>query len=135
MKKMAAPLLVLILLSPAVSAAPAPDRAKEKLEAMKKKLPEVAQKWIKRWNPFHDQVEVKLVRQISPTKAKVTILLPYLDQAGAPQPSGDEMVTVYLRFYDGTWTSTGYQASWTRMDVKESAVHKLMLGIDELGEK
>jgi hypothetical protein len=34
-------LLVLVLLAPTVSAAPAPDLAKKKLEAMKKKLPAV----------------------------------------------------------------------------------------------
>jgi hypothetical protein len=84
---------------------------------------------------FHDQVEVKLVRQTSPTEAKLTLLLPYFDHQGAANPKGDEMATISLRYYDGSWTSTGYQASWSRMDWKESAVHKLMLAIDELGEK
>jgi hypothetical protein len=135
MKRMTAPLLTLVLLAPAVSAAPPPDQAKEKLDALKKKLPEIARKWIKDMTVFQDQVEIKLVRQIGPTEAKTTLLFPYIDHRGIHQPKNDEMLTIHLRYYEGIWTSTGYQASWGRMEWKELAVHKLMLAIDELGEK
>jgi hypothetical protein len=136
MKQMVLPLVALVLIAPLVSAAPAPDRAKEKLAAMKKKLPEAAQKWIEGWNAFpNHQVEVKLVRQISPTEAKVTLLLPYFDNQGVAFPNRDEMLTIHLRYYDGTWTTTGCQTSRSGLDSKECAVQKLMLAIDELGEK
>jgi hypothetical protein len=69
--------------------------------------------------------QIKLLRQTSPTTAKVTIRL------GA----SDEMVAVFLRYHHGSWTSTRYQATWGTNAQAERAVHKLMLAIDELGEK
>jgi hypothetical protein len=43
-------------------------------------------------------------------------------------------VTIYLSFYDGSWTTSRCQIG-SRVKDRKSAVLLLMLAIDELGEK
>src|SRR5262249_20753570 len=128
-------LLTLVLVAAGVSAAPAPD-AKEKLAALKKKLPNVAQEWWERnagsfgGVSTMPQPEVRLARQISPTEAKVTVLLTSVSQ---------EPLTIYLHYYDCNWTSTRYEGKWKEANTQHedaiSAIRRLMLAIDELGDK
>jgi hypothetical protein len=136
MTRMTTSLLTLALLVPTVSAAPAPDVAKEKLEALKKKLSEVVEKWgrdnaviVRR---SAEQAELRLARQVSPIEAKVTVLL-----NGSGEPP--EPLTIYLRYYDGSWTSTRFEGrrkdAVPTDDDAVAAIRRLMLAIDELGEK
>jgi hypothetical protein len=133
---MTACLFTLALLAPAVSAAPAPDPAKQKLEAMKKKLSEV----VKEWGEAHahkvgqmgqGHAKLRLARQVSPTEAKVSVLV-------WPEARGEVdgvAVTILLRYYDGSWTTTRYEGDWGDAPGAANAVRVLMMAVDELGEK
>jgi hypothetical protein len=134
MKLMTASLLTLVLVVPAVHAAPAPDRAKEKLEAMKNKLPEVVTKWGEVNAPKfgrRQQAKLRLVRQVGPTEAKVNVLV-WSEQSG---DLDGVAVTIFLRYYQDSWTTTRYEGDWGDAPGAANAARVLMLLIDELGEK
>jgi hypothetical protein len=127
-------LLALALFAPA---APAADdtKAKETFEGLKRRLPGVVAEWAKksgRWDPKREAV-VELVRRLAADEAKVVIVLKGLDGMGKPDPLYDDVVTIYLRYYDGAWTTTRYDSSWTPTVYGNKAVRFLMLAIDKSG--
>src|SRR5262245_298845 len=106
---------------------PAPDpgaEAKQKLEILKKKMPDVVAKWVK-GGGFAGSLRV--AKQLDHNTAKLVYLL---DQNGA-RPEG---FTIYLSFYNACWSTTHYKATWTDeshcVDLNR-AVWLLMLAIDE----
>jgi hypothetical protein len=136
--------LAVLLIVPHVDAAPAPvpgRAAKEKLEALKKKLPDVVSPWAKeRWPAFRT-VKVRIVRMLSPTQAKVVVTSRWVDEQGTHLPQRDEVFTIFLDFYDGAWSATRCDTSWSVKDDGPSyhsfnkAIRFLMLAIDEAAEK
>ena len=133
----AAALLALALCASAATAAPLPDerQAQETFAALKKRLPEVVTEWAKksgRWDPKREAV-VELVRRVAADEAKVVIVFKGLDGMGKPDPLYDDVVTIYLRYYDGAWTTTRYDSSWTPTVYGNKAVRFLMLAIDKSG--
>jgi hypothetical protein len=135
------PLLALLLALPPGHAAPAPELppdqpAQVAFEALKKKLPELAAAWTKEHWYAGKVVEVKVARRVGPAEAKVTFLAHSTNEKGQPDPSNDQLFSVYLRFYDGAWTSTRFEAGWSSTnDFNARAAHFLMLAIDQLGGK
>jgi hypothetical protein len=130
--------LAILFLVPHVDAAPAPApgrAAKEKLEALKKKLPDLVSDWLKeRWPP-KKAVEVRVVRMLGPTEAKVVLMSHWADSKGRTNPN-DEVFTIFLVYYDGVWSATRFDSSWTvKDDFENNAVRLLMLAIDEAAEK
>ena len=129
--------LALLALALCASAAPAADdrKAQETFEALKKRLPGVVTEWAKksgRWDPKREAA-VELMRRVAADEAKVVIVFKGLDGMGKPDPLFDDVVTVYLRYYDGEWTSTRYDSSWTPTVSGNKAVRFLMLAIDKSG--
>ena len=127
-------LLTLALFAPA---APAADdtKARETFAALKQRLPGVVTEWAKksgRWDPKRE-ASVELVRRVAADEAKVVIVFKGLDGMGKPDPLFDDVVTVYLRYYDGVWTTTRYDTSWTPTVYGNKAVRFLMLAIDKSG--
>ena len=131
-----------LLTTPAWRAAPAPEpdpdrQAREKFEALKKKLPDLVAGWAKNSGHWYrdDPMEVKLARRTGPAEAKVTIVS-HSFSMGQPNPNNDQLITIYLHYYDGAWTTTRFEASWPSSNgYNNSGAHFLMLAIDELGEK
>jgi hypothetical protein len=127
------------------------DDAGTKLEALKKRLPDMLAVWNKEHAPlgvFHyaepttnDYVtELRLVRRTSPTTAKITFLL--VDKGNRPGAGPDECsVSIYLSYYDGLWTTTGVEGAWGYVSGNEAEKlngkvrRHLMLAIDEIGDK
>jgi hypothetical protein len=103
-----------LCLAALVVAAPAPTpglKAKERLEALKKRLPDLVDDWLKKrpkdsWitREFTCKPELRLVRQVGTDRAKVVILFTMIDGQGAPFPSQDLLLTIFLSYYDGSWT-------------------------------
>jgi hypothetical protein len=135
-------LVTLLLAAPAWHAAPAPDPdpdrpAREKFEALKKKLPDLVATWPKdsgRW--YSDaRMELKLARRTGPVEAKVTMFCQHFSQ-GQPDPNSDQLLTVYLHYHDGAWTTTRFEGTWFPDNhFANRGARFLMLAIDELGEK
>jgi hypothetical protein len=126
----AAALLALALAAPADD-----EKARETFTALKKRLPEVVTEWAKksgRWDPKREAT-VELVRRFAADEAKVVIVFKGLDTMGKPDPLYDDVVTIYLRYYDGAWTTTRYDSSWTPTVYGNKAVRFLMLAIDKSG--
>jgi hypothetical protein len=102
--------LALLLALPHLNAAPAPEPgrgAKEKLEALKKRLPDVVAAWAReRWDDSR-KVEVRMVRLLGPARAKVVIVSLGVDPQGRRRPVDDTAYTILLDFYDGVWSTTG----------------------------
>jgi hypothetical protein len=106
-------LLALALFGPAAKAADDP-KAQETFAALKQRLPGVVTEWAKksgRWDPKRE-ASVELVRRVA---------------------ADDDIVTIYLRYYDGVWTTTRYDTSWTPTVYGNKAVRFLMLAIDKSG--
>ena len=132
--RMAPALLALALCA---SAAPAADerKAQETFEALKKRLPGVVTEWAKksgRWDPKREPT-VELVRRVAADEAKLVIVFKGLDGMGKPDPLFDDIVTIYLRYFDGAWTTRRYDSSWTPTVYGNKAVRFLMLAIDKSG--
>jgi hypothetical protein len=138
---------------PPAWAAPAPEPgggARRKLEGLKKRLPAIVAAWAKeRW---YDSaaVEVKSVHLLGPAEAKVNFLSRDVGgRAGGParmrgggrgvrlrNTDGDEVFTIYLRYYDGQWTASRLEASWDPTGHWNSkAVRFLMVDIDSANGK
>jgi hypothetical protein len=122
---------------PPAWAAPAPaDGARRKLEDLKKRLPRIVAGWAKeRW---FDAVEVKSVHLLGPAEAKAHFLCKDVGvKGGRPaDPVNDGFFTVYLRYYDGEWTASRFEASWERAaHHKNRALRFLMLAIDAADAK
>lgn len=120
---------------PQVDATPAPApgaKAKEKLEALKKRLPDVVRSWAKeRWYPSAT-VEVRVVRMLGLSQAKVVMMSREKETASA----NDKVFTIFLDFYDGYWSAIRFDGSWSAKNVFENRnMPFLMLAIDEAAEK
>jgi hypothetical protein len=112
--------LVLACCSPAKTA-PAPTEeqlAKAKLEPLKKKLPEVLTDAVnksERWSMKYEAT-VQSLRLVGPTEAKLTVRLEALssDRNGTVEkvPTSDEILVIYLTFYDGAWTTRRFDGTW-----------------------
>ena len=131
-----AALTALLILAPARAAqGPYERKALETFVALEKRLPGVVTEWAKksgRWDPKREAV-VELVRRVAADEAKVVIVFKGLDGMGKPDPHFDDIVTIYLRYYDGAWTTTRYDSSWTPTVYGNKAVRFLMLAIDKSG--
>lgn len=131
--------LAVLFIGPHVDAAPAPApglKAKEKLEALKKKLPGVVRSWAKeRWYTS-ETVEARVVRMLGPSQAKVVLMSRCANSKGEPDPQHDNVFTIFLDFYDGTWSATRFDATWpATSELRNTPARFLMLAIDEAAEK
>jgi hypothetical protein len=127
----------LLMALPNAGAVPAPAsgrEAKQKLEALKKRLPDIVAAWAK--EQWSEEIEVRVVRLVGPTQAKVSLLSAYKDGEGRRRPRRDVVFTIFLDYYDGAWTTTRYEALWVgTKDDRDRALQLLMLAIDEATEK
>jgi hypothetical protein len=129
--RLAPALLALALFAPAAGAAE--DKARETFEGLKRRLPGVVTEWATksgRWDPKRE-AKVELVRRVAADEAKVVIVFKGLDGMGKPDPLFDDIVTISLRYFDGAWTTTRYDSSWTPTVYGNKAVRFLMLAIDK----
>lgn len=122
-----------------LDAAPAPapsNKAKEKLESLKKQLPEIVSSWAKeRWYP-NASIYVRVVRRLGPSQAKVVLMSRALDGKGGRTTYSDKVFTVFLDFYYGMCPVERFEVSWPeRSDFENRNVRFLMLAIDEAAEK
>jgi hypothetical protein len=139
--------LVALLAAPYVDAAPAPDTSKQKLETLKKKLLGVLNDWVNEDNahwltvPFSNskptcKPEVRVLRRVSPNRAKAVILFAAYGENGRLK-NHDVVLTVYLTYQDGCWTTETFEASSLAVDTKQfhPTFAFLMMAIDEAAEK
>jgi hypothetical protein len=138
--------LAVLFAVPFVDAAPAPtpgQKAKVKLEALKKRLPDLVDDWLKKrpndgWltRDFTCKPEIRLVRQVGSDRAKVVILFSMVDGQGTPFPSQNLVLTVFLSFYDGSWTIERSEVAG-RLNGKgvRPTFAFLMMAIDKAAEK
>lgn len=120
------------------AAAPVPDAARQRqetFETLKKKLPEAVSDVVKSdsWHICGD-AKVRLIRRIAADEAKVTVVSE-VTRDGRRWPSSDEYLTIYLRYFDGVWTTTRFDASCSTDSLVTKTAHALMLAIDQIGEK
>jgi hypothetical protein len=118
--------LICILACAAAPAAPAPtdeQLAKAKLEPLRKKLPEVLAEAVnksERWS-MKFEATVQSLRQIGPAEAKLTIRLEALagDGNGTLEkvPTSDEVLVIYLTYYDGVWTTRRFDGTWNDLEI------------------
>ena len=167
--KTLAPLFSLMLmscLSLEGQTAPAPDEietAKEKLAALKKKLPEVLNQCLSNatlW-PRKYKGRIAGLRLISPNEAKLTIRLDYVPPenpdapavggaaGGGPGGGGDAgggpggrrvvvqnanaVVFIYLKLFDGVWTT--HQVGPMSNVQLQGGINYVMAAIDEIADR
>lgn len=139
--------LVLLLAFSTAGAAPAPDPGREavkELEKLKKRLPEILTAWWAKEGRFFASFlpgeayrpEPRLLRRISRDRAKGVILLAAIDRTGKRNEDQDEMVSVFLTYQDGCWTTERIEPT-TKSDDRNFRFRlaTLMLAIDETPEK
>jgi hypothetical protein len=104
----------------------ADDAAQEKLEAVRKRLPGAINQGFKKVAGIgvkESDVKIELFRRLSPTEAKVTVVL-----------AEESVLTFYLRYYDGAWTTIRHEARCDGiMKGREEALIDMALAIDEIG--
>lgn len=137
---------VALLIVLPLGAAPAPDRdrlPKQKLEALKKRLPDLVSDWLKEkgnitWmgRAFTCNPELRVLRRVGPDRAKAVILLAAFDDKGAPYHYNDLLLTIFLSYSDGSWTTERSEAALRggNSPLGRSFTF-LMLAIDEAAEK
>jgi hypothetical protein len=126
-----------------LDAAPAPDLPKQRLAALKKRLPNTLGDWVKQegsvnWltNNWTCTPELRVLRRIAPERAKAVILFAASDQQGVRNWRGDVLVTVFLTYQDGYWTTERFEAVGnTDPGTFRTTFAFLMLVIDEATEK
>ncbi len=135
-------LLGLLTFAGPAQTVPAPKESQaalEQLEKLKKRLPGLVAEWQKagRWVFPSDICEVKLVRRLSPVQAKITIGVSGVStRTGQREPDSDQLLTIYIQFFEGSWTTTRFEATWGKDgDNHDKSARFLMLAIDEAGEK
>src|SRR5262249_50260851 len=127
-----------------LDAAPAPDpsiRAKEKFEALKKKLPDILTEWSN--SDEHARLflptrkpELRLLRRIAPNRAKAVIH--FVESRAVERAFMRDMVlTVFLTYQDGCWTTETFEAFTRVDDLKDTrwSFSFLMTAIDEAAAK
>jgi hypothetical protein len=107
---------------------PKVDDAQATFEALKKKLPGVVTAWWKEVSKGEESNDapgprIALARRISPTKAKISITV---------KDTRDIVLTFYLWYYDGAWTTKGWEPDAQKEDFK-FAMQRLALAIDTAG--
>jgi hypothetical protein len=109
---------------------PAAEEISVKLEALKKRLPAIVLAWGNQEQSLIslDKVTVRLARRICERKAKITLSL----QRKEPNEDNPWLLSIQLRYYDGAWTTTRWEATWPADSsyMKQMAA-ELMLRIDE----
>jgi hypothetical protein len=118
-------LILVTAFAPFARTAPAQTEeqlAKAKLETLKKKLPETLTDGVnksERWSMKYEAT-VQSLRLIGPTEAKLTVRLEASsrDQNGTLEkaPASDEVLVIYLTFYDGAWTTRRFEGTWNELD-------------------
>ena len=139
---------VALLVVPSVDAAPAPApglKAKEQLEALKKRLPSILGDWLKENNQHFSWMgtdwtykpEVRLLRRVGPERAKVAILFTAADADGRRDSDRDVLLTIFLAYQDGCWTTEQFEVNIRNFGVRppRTTFAFLMLAIDEAAEK
>ncbi|HEY7153661.1 MAG TPA: hypothetical protein VH575_06860 [Gemmataceae bacterium] len=137
--------LAVLYLVPHVDAAPAPAEgraAKEKLEALKKRLPDLLSDWQKSekddWlpNQWTCKAELRLLRRVGPDRAKAVILFAPFDEKGASVRNHDLLLTIFLSYQDGCWTIERSEVAGRLTGKAERPTFAfLMLAFDEAAEK
>lgn len=134
--------LVALLAALSVDAAPAPDSSKQKLAALKKKLPDLVGDWLKKEKftipPGGTcKSELRVLRRLGANRAKAVILFTAFEKKGARAESWDLLLTVFLSYYDGCWTTETFDASCRSLESKQLRPYFafLMMAIDEAAEK
>jgi hypothetical protein len=139
-------ILALALAIPSVAAvpSPSPDReARDKLEALKKRLPDIVGEWMKKeggasWlrNNWTCVPEVRVLRRVAPKGAKAVIRFAASDENGVRDWRGDVLLTIFLTYQDGCWTTERFEAvGYTDPGTFRTIFAFLMLAIDEAAEK
>jgi hypothetical protein len=144
----AGPALVLLLAFSTAGAAPAPDPGREavkELEKLKKRMPDIVAAWMKKEGasfvaplPGSSYTpELRLLRRISPDRAKGVILLAAIAATGKRNEECDEILSVFLSYQDGCWTTERIETVAHRLDHWQHRLFlaRLMLAIDEASEK
>jgi hypothetical protein len=73
---------------------------------------------------------------VGPDRAKAVIRFALFDRTGAPVPSQDLLLTLFLSYYDGCWTIECSEVSGRiKNSVARPTFAFLMLAIDEAAEK
>jgi hypothetical protein len=111
--------------------------AAEKLDVLKKHLPSMLEDWNKHNYFFGDDkhiTKLRFIRCTSPTTAKLTFVLEYKEEADR---NSRQIVSIYLQYYDGAWTTTSKEVEWETSNPENAnrRLHHLMLLIDEFGQK
>ena len=117
---------------------------------MKKRLPGILERWKKDHNPLPGvknwdgtelsyTITIRTGRRTSPTTAKITFLMEYNSVAAPALTEWAGIVSIYLSYFDGVWTSTGMEAAWnngTGEAYANGLVRRYLLPtIDEMEEK
>jgi hypothetical protein len=136
--------LAVMLAVPLAQAAPVPEpgrEAKERLEALKKRMPGVLDAWMKAY-PYEGRDRgvtwtavfvLRRVRLVSGAEAKLTF---HARKAGAAVAAAPEhILTVFLKYHDGLWTTVSYQWSDRGRMQRWEGIDFLLDAIDEAAEK
>ena len=138
--------LTVLLVVPHADAVPAPDPGrlpKQRLDALKKRLPALVDDWSKKrenigWLPNQGacKAELRVMRQVGPDRAKVVILFEAFDRTGERAVNYDVLLTVFLSYHDGFWTTERFEAlNHVNGEALRTIFAFLMLVIDEAAEK
>ncbi|HEY7427088.1 MAG TPA: hypothetical protein VH682_22830 [Gemmataceae bacterium] len=135
--------LAVMLIVPHIEAAPVPDPGrvgKAKLEELKKKLPDIFGEWkkVRAWrkNGSYPEPELRVLRRIGPERAKAVLLFPHFGSTGNRVPRHDMLLTIFLCYQDGYWTTERFETFGAESHSYErSDFAFLMLAIDEAAEK
>jgi hypothetical protein len=152
-----ATLALILLVCIRGESAPAPSdelAAKSKLETVRKKLPAVVEETVNKSERWTRQFEASIqsLRMIGPAEAKLTVRLSAVNNTGVKDTSRDEVLVIYFSYYDGTWTTRRFEATWAETDPafggggraggggvrgngNSRAMRFLMAAIDEASEK
>jgi hypothetical protein len=125
----------LLLSGTSLDAAPVPDStqaARQSLERLKKTLPKALEPWRKPWWPDSYQIDVRLARLIAEDEAKVTIVIA---PPNTTEGNNVEVATLFLRYFRGSWTTMRAETSWGNTSPGRHITQRLMLVVDEAGEK
>jgi hypothetical protein len=138
------PTTALLLTGSNAGATDPQSRAKEKLEALKKRLPAVLRAWFKDNFPFEAgapfkkkaSVALRRARLLGDAKAKPTIHFS-AEHEGERAKCPYCLVTVLLTYYDGLWTARQYQWGGGSSTPEQSQVagQFLLEAIDEAAER
>jgi len=139
--------LALLIVAPSLDAVPAPDPArlpKQRLEALKKKLPDVVGEWLKKedsgWpdDRWTHKPKVRVLHRVAAEQAKAVILFEAYDAKGKLHRELDALLTVFLTYYDGIWTTDKFEVvvrNGNDAGTLRTGFAFLMAAIDEAAEK